>query len=128
MNKILSFTFALLLIGTTAFGQRRGAPDPAKMAERQTTELQEHFSGKDMAMDEDVLAQVEALNLKYAEQAKSLRDENRGDREAMKEAMRGLEEDKRKELKKLLSKDQFKEYKKWMEERRAQRQQRRDRQ
>lgn len=122
--KKFSLLSLLLLLSITAFGQRR-AMDPQKMAERQTTQLQEHLTAKGFALSEESLEEVKELNIKYAEKMNALRDENTGDRMAMREAGRALEEEKRKELKKLLSKDQFKAYKAWTAERMEQRKERR---
>ncbi|MGB0521374.1 MAG: hypothetical protein ACPGJS_00370 [Flammeovirgaceae bacterium] len=124
MSKQFSLLSLLLLLSVTAFGQRR-AMDTQKMAERQTTQLQERLTEKGMALTDESLEEVKALNIKYAEKMKALREENQGDRMAMKEAGRELETEKRKELKKILTKDQFKEYKAWMTERMEGRRERR---
>lgn len=116
----------LMMIAFASIGQRK-MPDPAKAAERQSTQLKERFAEKEMALEDEVYSQLQAINLKYAEKMKDLREENKGNREGMREAMEGLEAEKRKEFKKILSKDQFKEYKAWAEERRTEMRERRGR-
>ena len=118
-NKLFLFAI-LLVINFAAFGQRRQA-DPAKMAEQQTVKLQEKFTELEIPMDDATYEKVKALNLKYAEKGKTLRDEHKGDREAMRAAVQTMGAERRKEMKALLSKEQFKAYKKVQEEMREER-------
>ena len=117
--------FSLLLICTFAATAQRGKMDPTKMAEKQTAALQERFTEKGFALDAETLEKVKAIHLKYGEQSKAVRTENKGDREAMRSAMEEVKSDQRKEIKALLSKDQFKEYKKMAEEQREKMKERR---
>lgn len=118
------FLIGLFVLATFSLSAQRRQMDPTKMAERQTTALQERFTEKGFALDEATLEQVKALHLKYAEQSKTIREENKGDREAMRSAMESINGDRRKEFKALLTKEQFKEFKALEAEQRAKRQER----
>ena len=122
MSKKLFILIVFIGFSLTSFGQRGGRGlSPEKIAERQTAKLQERLSENEMALNEEELAAAKALHLKYAEKAKLLRQENKGDREAMRAVMEDVSADMRAEFKKLLSKAQFKAYKKLVEEQKAER-------
>lgn len=86
--------------------------DPAQMANRQTEQMTEL-----LALDDSQLEEVQAINLKYAEKMKAIRDEMRSggqdvDRMALSGMMTDLRAERGKEFKGVLTKDQYKTWKK----------------
>ncbi len=107
--KAISFfyTMAFCLMAGMAFAQPQGGwnRSPEEMANAQTERMK-----TDLALDEAQTEQVSALNLKYAQKQAAAREEAAGDREAMRATMGSLREEKNKELKAILTAEQ---YQKW---------------
>ncbi|MEM6842958.1 MAG: hypothetical protein AAF632_12085 [Bacteroidota bacterium] len=134
MNKIVNFSAAfLLLIGTAAWAQpeggngRRGG-DPSQRAERLTASMTELLD-----LNEDQQNQVGDLNLEYAMKMQENREESQGDREAMRESMVALNQEKEEKLSAILSEEQMQlyhekkeEFRKNSRERRGKRRAKRD--
>ncbi|MEM9832654.1 MAG: hypothetical protein AAF944_18630 [Bacteroidota bacterium] len=134
MNKIVNFSAAfLLLIGTAAWAQpeggngRRGG-DPSQRAERLTASMTELLD-----LNEDQQNQVGDLNLEYAMKIQENREESQGDREAMRESMVALNQEKEEKLSAILSEEQMQlyhekkeEFRKNSRERRGKRRAKRD--
>ncbi len=115
MKKIVNFSAAfLLLIGTAAWaqpeGERRGG-DPSQRAERLTASMTEL-----LRLDENQQNQVGDLNLEYAMKMRESFQENQGDREAMRETMVALNQEKEEKLSAILSEEQMQLYNKKKEE------------
>ena len=108
MKKSLYYTAFLLFIGSLALpafaqqGGGRGNMDPKEMAKRQTDQMKESLE-----LTAEQLPKVEALNLKYAEKFKVVRDEAGDDRESMRSAIREMMKEKDVEIKKILTADQW---------------------
>ena len=109
-------------------GRRGRMMDPQVMAERQTERMTEELELTDQQVE-----QVQAINLKYAEQQSELFASMRGEgrqqmdedaRMEMRDQMMDLRIAKDKELKTVLTKDQFKAWKKMQKQRQEQRGQR----
>ena len=118
--KRLGLLLVVVLLGTTiTMAQNRGGQrnmDPEDMAKSQTEELKEK-----LGLDEDQEKKVYDLNLKSANKMVAMREEMRGgngDRDAMREKMMDLREEQNKDMKKILTDDQYKKYEKYVEERR----------
>ncbi|MEY3369192.1 MAG: hypothetical protein RI973_2347 [Bacteroidota bacterium] len=110
-SKRLFLLIALCLASTTASLQaQQGAngrgSDPAQRAEMQTTRMKEELGLSDKQAEK-----VKAINTKYANKMKELRETNRdGDRTAMREAMTSLRQEQSEELKSVLTAEQFEKW------------------
>ena len=122
---ILMVVFAAFVTKAQPGGQgRQGTPED--MAKRQTEQLGEYVK-----MTKDLEKKVYDLNLKYAKKAQEMRsggnfaDMSDSQREKMRAQIMANQEEKDKEMKKILSADQLKQYEKFREESRQRMQQRR---
>lgn len=108
MIRLLIWTMAICLATSTSlFAQKRSAEDRAKKeAERITKELK---------LDATQAKKVEKLTISYAKKMKSLRQN--GDRAKMREAFTQMRKEKDAEMKKILTKEQFKKYVEWLKKR-----------
>lgn len=114
--KNLGFLLVILvLISNVACGQRNGQNfDPEERAKSQTEQLK-----KALDLDKDQEKKVYALNLKAGKEMAEMRKDMQGgggDREAMREKFGAMREKQNKEMKKILSDDQYKEYEKFVKE------------
>lgn len=113
----------IVLLGTTMIiAQNQGGQrnfDPEAMSKRQTEEIK-----KACDLDADQETEVLALTLKSANKMVEMRKSAGGDRDVMREKMKTIRDEQNKEMKKVLSDDQWKKYEKYMEEQRKQRGQR----
>lgn len=106
-------TFGLAIAQAPEGGQgqgRRGGMrnlDPEEMAARQTERMT-----VDLSLTEAQQADVEAVNLEYAELMKAAMEENKGDRMAMREIMLDLRAKRMKAMKPVLDKEQYKAFRK----------------
>lgn len=128
MRKFGIFLMMLVLTAFVAQAQPGGQGrnfTPEDMANRQTEQMGEYVK-----MDKALKDKVHALNLKYAKKTQELRgggsfmDMSDSQREKMRAQMTEQQAEKDKEMKKILSADQWKEYEKYRAEAR-QRMQRR---
>lgn len=121
---VLMMVFAAFVAQAQPGGQGRNF-SPEDMAKRQTEQMGEYIK-----MDKALTTKVNDLNLKYAKKSQELRaggnfmDMSDSQREKMRAQMTAQQEEKDKEMKKILSADQWKQYEKYREEAR-QRMQRR---
>jgi len=121
MKKLGLLFLAVFVITAVTQAQNRGPRDfdPKEMAKRQTEELTEVLD-----LNKDQQKKVLELNTESGEKMSAMRGEmmnGGGDREAMREKMMKIREDQNKEMKKILTEDQYKKYEKYLEERRGQR-------
>ncbi|TNF40131.1 MAG: hypothetical protein EP310_09475 [Bacteroidetes bacterium] len=119
MKKIGFLMIALLLGAMVSFGQNWQNATPEEMAKRQTEQIKEKCG-----LDKDQEKKVYELSLKSSKEMAKLRSEMQGGggpNEGMREKMMKMREDQNKEMKKILSADQYVKYEKYLEERRAQR-------
>jgi protein CpxP len=121
MKKTGLVLLALLAFTVVTVAQNRGSGnfDPKEMAKRQTEQLTEELD-----LNKDQQKKVLELNEKYSEKMSAMFQDMRsggGDREAMREKMGKMREEQNKEMKKLLTEDQYKKYEKYLEERRSRR-------
>jgi protein CpxP len=117
--KKLGFLLMMLILGSTfSMAQNRGGQgnmDPEERAKSQTAQLKELL---DLKKDQE--KKVYDLNLKAGKEMVALRSSG-GDRDAMREKFGEMRKEANKEMKKVLTADQFKKYEKYLEERRSQR-------
>ena len=109
-----------LLLGTMfGMAQNWQSATPEEMAKKQTAELKEKCG-----LDKDQEKKVYDMSLKSGKEMAKMRKDMQGggDRDAMREKMMKMREDQNKEMKKILSADQYKKYEQYLEERRAARQ------
>lgn len=102
--------FAISIVSFAQRGEGRGErPSPEEMAQRQTERLT-----KALELSEDQAQKIEAINLKYIEQAQAKRAEMRGqedvDREAVRAEREKMLEAQKAEMKTVLNETQFAEY------------------
>jgi Spy/CpxP family protein refolding chaperone len=120
--KRLAFLLVAVLIGTTvAMAQNRGGQrqfDPEEMAKRQTEQFK-----TELELNDTQAEKMEKVLLKSYNEMTALRQEMTGeeDRTKMREKMTEWRANQQKELKKILTDEQFAKYEKLMEERRANR-------
>ena len=122
--KKLGLLFMIVVLGTTiSMAQNRsgqGNYDPEETAKKQTEALK-----KELDLNKDQETKVYDLNLKAANKIDGYRKEMQsggGDRDAMRAKFRKMRDEQNKEMKKILTDEQYKKYEKYLEERRAQRQ------
>ncbi|WKN46131.1 Spy/CpxP family protein refolding chaperone [Tunicatimonas pelagia] len=125
MKKIVNLSLALILMfGTMVWAQsgrgNRGG-DPTERAERLTASMTELLNLDDSQQD-----QVGDLNLEYAMKMQENRKEIQGDREAMREMMVALNQEKEEKLSAILSEEQMQLYHEKKEEFRKNSRERRD--
>lgn len=98
----LFFTFNFAANAQRGVGQQH---DPKQMAERQTTQMVEQLT-----LDETQTAKVKEINLTYAKKMQEAREDNKDNREAMKEIGAAINLEKSTEMKQVLTEAQFKAY------------------
>lgn len=81
---------------------------PARMSPQERTDKMT----KDLSLTKEQQAKVLDILTKSQNSIKKLRDENTGDREAMRPAMQKLRQDSDEQLKKVLTKEQFEKWEK----------------
>lgn len=123
--KKLGFLLIVLILGTTvSMAQNRGGDfDPEERAKSQTAELKELL---DLKKDQE--KKVYDLKLKAGKEIAEMRKDMQGgggDRDAMRAKFGEMREKQNKEMKKILTEDQFKKYEKYVEEQREKRRQNR---
>ena len=116
MKKLSYFLLSgllLMVIGCSqgqdngGFGRGNRDFDPEQMAERRAERM-----SQELDLDEERTKQVKELFFSCSEKQSQVREENGGDREAMRAAMREINEEQDKELQKILSEE---EWNKWLE-------------
>ncbi|MEM1322419.1 MAG: DUF4890 domain-containing protein [Bacteroidota bacterium] len=109
MNKSIKILAVIAFVFTLSFAasaQRGGRSiDPEQMAEKETTQMVEKLS-----LDAQQTADVKAINLAYANKMKEAREANKGDRAAMKEVRKTINQARSTELKEILTAEQFQAY------------------
>ena len=119
--KKIGFLLIALIMGTligTAQNWQNSTPE--EMAKRQTDQIKEKCG-----LDKDQEKKVYDLNLTSGKEMAKMRSEMQGGggpSDAMREKMSKMRDDQNKEMKKILSADQYVKYEKYLEERRAARQ------
>jgi hypothetical protein len=122
MKKLGFLLFAILFGATLTMaqpgGQRMSTEERAKTT---TAELKEK-----LGLNKDQEKKVYDLNIESGKKMAAMREDMQGggDRDAMREKMTKMRDDQNKEMKKILTADQYKKYEKYLEEQRAQRGQR----
>jgi hypothetical protein len=119
MKKIGFLLIALMLGAMVGTAQNWQNMSPEDMAKRQTDQIKEKC-GLDKAQEKKVYD----LNLKSGKEMAKMRSEMQGggDRDAMRDKMAKMRDDQNKEMKKILTAEQYTKYEKYLEERRAARQ------
>ena len=105
--KVFAAILFFFAVCTAVNAQRGGGqpPSPEDMAARQTDQMT-----KKLNLDEAQTAKVKEINLTYAKKMLETRENNRGDRQAMREAITPIQEEKNAELKTILTEEQYKSY------------------
>jgi len=112
--KVLSVIFALFLIGTnTTFAQSRANDLSEEQKEGIKKNLEEYASALDLS--EDQRPKFEEITKRYAKQMIAVKDSG-GRRMSKYKKVKSIRKNKDAEMKKLLSKDQYKVYLKKQEE------------
>lgn len=119
--KKIGFLLIALLMGTmVSMAQNRQNSTPEEMAKRQTDQIKEKC-GLDKAQEKKVYDLYLDSSKKSAEMRKAMQGGG-GPSDDMRAKMTKMREDQNKEMKKILTADQYTKYEKYMEERRAARQ------
>lgn len=118
--KKIGFLLIAILLGTTFSMAQPGGQrmSPEERAKQQTAELKETL-GLDKAQEKKVYD----LNVESGKKMAKMREEMGGGgfSDEMREKMMAMREETNKEMKKILTADQYKKYEKYLEERRARR-------
>nr|WP_321356711.1 hypothetical protein [uncultured Draconibacterium sp.] len=120
--KRLAFLLVVVLVGTTmAMAQNRGGQrqfDPEEMAKTQTEQFK-----TELELNATQTEKMEKVLLTSNKEMTAMRQEMSGeeDRTKMREKMMAMRTEQQKEIKKILTDEQFAKYEKLMEERRANR-------
>ena len=105
-NTIKMLAMAMLLLAGFALQAQPGgggrAMNPEQRAEQQTAQMTEKLS-----LSEAQAGKVKEINLKYANKMKEARDAADGDRDAMRETMTAIRDEHDKELKTVLTGEQY---------------------
>jgi periplasmic protein CpxP/Spy len=108
----LFILLAILLGTTTVYAQpRRGNMSAEDIAKRQTTQTTEALK-----LDKTTSAKLYQINLKYAQKMKEAFASHSSDREAMRDEMMNIRDQKNKELQALFTSEQFKQYQEHQQE------------
>lgn len=120
--KKIGFLLIALMMGTMAgMAQNWQSATPEEMAKRQTDQIKEKCG-----LDKDQEKKVYDLSLKSGKEMAKMREEMQGGggpSDEMRAKMTKIRDDQNKEMKKILTADQYVKYEKYLEERRAARQQ-----
>ena len=119
--KKIGFLLIALIMGTlVGTAQNWQNSTPEEMAKRQTDQIKEKC-GLDKAQEKKVYD----LQLESSKKMAKMREEMQGggDRNSMRDKMAKIRDEQNKEMKKILTADQYVKYEKYLEERRAARQQ-----
>jgi biopolymer transport protein ExbD len=120
--KKIGFLMIALLMGTmVSMAQNWQNATPEEMAKRQTDQIKEKCG-----IDKEQEKKVYDLSLKSGKEMAKMREEMQGGggpSDEMRAKMTKVRDDQNKEMKKILSADQYVKYEKYQEERRAARQQ-----
>lgn len=117
--KKLGLLLMIVVLGTTmSIAQNRGGQrmDPEERAKKSTEALKEEL---DLKKDQE--KKVYELNLKAGKEMTAAWEAADGDREVMREKMGKVRDNTNKEMKKILSDDQYKKYEKYLKEQREKR-------
>ena len=121
--KITSFLFSFfMLIGFATLAQQGGRPSPEQIRQRAEKEARE--MAITLQLNEKQMLAFNEINEKFGAKMQEFR-ESGADREEMMFQMQTLSKERDKELKDILSKEQYKKYIKIQEEKRQERMQRR---
>ncbi|WP_080057708.1 hypothetical protein [Spirosoma aerolatum] len=105
-NNLLSsvFVFSLVLFSLVSYAQQRPIGIPEERATRQTARMKDVLT---LSPEQEI--SVADINLKYAKQAQSLMETGGRNLKTMREA-KAMMKSKDKEMKEVLTKDQYKQY------------------
>ncbi|MFN8349739.1 MAG: hypothetical protein U0X91_32365 [Spirosomataceae bacterium] len=109
---------ALAICAQLTFAQREPM-DPVKRAERVSADLKQALT-----LDDATAKKVYDLELARIQEAVKIRESNAGDREAMRESMKSVNEKFLAGMKSVLNDDQFKKFQEWQAAEREKRGQR----
>lgn len=119
MKKFVFLVMAVLLGTTFSMAQYGGQRmTPEERAKQQTADLKEA-----LGLNKDQEKKVYDLNLESGKKMQKMREEMGGNgfSDEMREKMMTMREETNKEMKKILTDDQYKKYEKYLEERRNRR-------
>ena len=119
MKKIFAIS-VLMIISLTSFAQRENM---RKMSVEERAQMQTERMSTSLELDSTAIDQVHEINLKYAKQMEEGRGENTSRFEMMK-LMEKTNNAKNKELKTILTKEQYKKYMRQQQEMRNRMQER----
>ena len=121
MKKSLLLAVLLFTAFTISYAQGgRQQSTPEERAKR-TTE----WMKTELKLTQEQVVQVDSINLDYAKKQQALRDDAKGDRSKIREAMTTLTKERETAFAKVLTKEQMEAYKKKVSERRNNARQRR---
>lgn len=104
MKKLMmSLGFAALIAGSAAAqAPERKVRTPEERAQHQTDRMT-----KDLGLSAEQTEKVKAINLKYADQVDDMRGEAKDQKDAQREAMKGMRDQRNADLKAVLTPEQY---------------------
>ncbi len=123
-TSLIVFIFCISSNETSA--QDNSNPETTQERKPDNEKMQEYQAAYNSMLDSLGLADqqredVEFINTKYRAQMQQIRQNNEGDREAMRPKMMELRDKQNAELKEVFTEEQFAQYKKWQDENRSRR-------
>jgi len=124
-KKILFSSLAIAFISSISISEISAQP-PEGSNKQNKEKMQERMTAYNAMLDslgltEQQREDVEFINTKYKAQMQQIRQNNEGDREAMRPKMMELRDKQNAELKEVFNEEQFAEYQKWQKENRSRR-------
>ena len=107
-------TVFVLFSTLNVVGQGRNRKSPEEMAKQQT-----EWMKKELKLSAEQEQKMYNINLETAKKMRQTRERHSGNREAMQEEMKVTRRQKDKEMKEVLTKEQYELYKKKLDERRS---------
>ncbi len=117
LQSVFLVTVFTVITTTSLYAQKGNKRNPEDIAQQQTKWMVE-----DLGLDKGQEEKVSAINLDFINSMFGAREKHMGDREAMQAEMKTFRKKKDTEMKKVLTEEQFKLYKKKLVEMREQRQ------
>ena len=118
------FVLCIMFLATVTFAtaqQGQGQGQRQQMTPEERAKAQTERLEKLLTLKADQKTKVQAIELEYAKESSKIRQDNQGNREAMREAMQKLNTKRDAKYKEVLTADQFKKYQEDIEQRQRER-------
>ena len=113
LQSVLLVTIFTVMSSVNLYAQKGKKKSPEEIARQQT-----EWMTKELKLDQDQQQKIAKINLDISKKIEKTRNEHMGNREAMQSAMKVHRKEKDKEMKEVLTKEQYELYKKKLAEKR----------